>query len=142
MASSSPSPTTKPAPAKPSPIGYTGGLTVGYQVADIKRAIDWYQSVLGFKLLYHIEEMAWCELATELNGVNIGLSQVEKPNIGLAGKLTWGVKDIDLARKMLESKKVRFDGPTQEIPGMVKLATFFDPDGNPMMFFQDLQGQG
>jgi hypothetical protein len=64
---------------------------------------------------------------------------VEKPSIGLAGKLTWGVKDIDAARKVLESKKVRFDGPTQEIPGMVKLATFFDPDGNPMMFYQDMQ---
>jgi hypothetical protein len=37
---------------------------------------------------------------------------------------------------------VKFDGPTQEIPGMVKLATFFDPDGNAMMFFQDLQTQG
>jgi catechol 2,3-dioxygenase-like lactoylglutathione lyase family enzyme len=135
----SPAPATKPAASKPSPLGYDGGLTVGYQVSDIKRSIDWYSSVLGFTLLYHVEEMAWGELATELKGVNIGLSQVEKPNIGLCGKLTWGVKDIDAARKLLEAKKVRFDGPTQEIPGMVKLATFFDPDGNPMMFFQDLQ---
>ena len=132
-------PAASPATAKPSPIGYDGGLTVSYQVKDIKKAIDWYSNVLGFKLLYHVEEMAWCELASEVQRVNIGLSQVEKPNIGLAGKLTWGVKDIDAARKVLESKKVRFDGPTQEIPGMVKLATFFDPDGNPMMFYQDLQ---
>ena len=72
-------------------------------------------------LLYHVEEMAWCELATELKSVNTGLSQVERPNIGLCGKLTWGVKDIDKARANLEAKKVRFDGPTQEIPGMVKL---------------------
>lgn len=135
-------PAAKPAATnKPSSIGYDGGLTVSYQVSDIKKAIDWYSNVLGFKLLYHMEEMGWCELASEVQRVNIGLSQVEKPNIGLAGKLTWGVKDIDAARKLLESKKVRFDGPTQEIPGMVKLATFFDPDGNPMMFFQDLQGQ-
>lgn len=126
--------------AKPSPLGYNGGLTVSYQVSDIKRSIDWYSNVLGFTLLYHIEDMAWCELTTELKGVNIGLSQVEKPNIGLCGKLTWGVKNIDAARALLEQKRVRFDGPTQEIPGMVKLATFFDPDGNPMMFFQDLQG--
>jgi catechol 2,3-dioxygenase-like lactoylglutathione lyase family enzyme len=147
MASSSPpsppSPSTAPATAaKPSPLGYTSSLTVSYQVSDIKKSIEWYRNVLGFNLLYHVEEMGWCEMMTELKGVNIGLSQVEKPNVGLAGKLTWGVKDIDLARKMLEGKKVRFDGPTQEIPGMVKLATFFDPDGNPMMFFQDLQGQG
>jgi len=133
-------PATKPAAThKSSPIGYDGGLTVSYQVSDIQRSIDWYSSIMGFKLLYHVEEMAWCELASEVQRVNVGLSQVEKPSFGLAGKLTWGVKDIDAARKLLESKKVRFDGPTIEIPGMVKLATFFDPDGNPMMFYQSLQ---
>lgn len=125
--------------AKPSPLGYNGGLTCVYQVSDIKRSIDWYTNVLGFKLIYHMQEMGWCELASEVKCVNVGLSQVEEPNVGLSAKLTWGVKDIDLARKIVESKKVRFDGPTQEIPGMVKLATFFDPDGNPMMFYQDLQ---
>jgi len=133
------SPAAKPAPAKASPLGYNGGLTVVYQVSDIKRSIAWYQDIMGFSLLYHIEEMAWCELVSEVKGVNVGLSQVEKPNVGLAGKLTWGVRNIDAARKTLETKKVRFDGPTQEIPGMVKLATFFDPDGNPMMLYQDLK---
>jgi hypothetical protein len=49
------------------------------------------------------------------------------------------VKDIDAARSQMERKKVRFDGPTQEIPGMVKLATFFDPDGNAHMLYQSLQ---
>lgn len=33
---------------------------------------------------------------------------------------------------------MRFDGPTQTIPGMVKLATLFDPDGNTLMLFQSL----
>jgi hypothetical protein len=95
---------------------------------------------MGFKLVYHVEDMGWCELSTGVNRVNVGLSQVEKPNIGLCSKLTWGVTNIDAARKYLEGKKVRFDGPTIELSGMVKLATFFDPDGNPMMFYQDLQG--
>ena len=36
---------------------------------------------------------------------------------------------------------MRFDGPTQEIPEMVKLATFYDPDGNKLMLYQDLSGQ-
>jgi hypothetical protein len=33
---------------------------------------------------------------------------------------------------------VRFDGPTREYPGMVKLATFFDPDGNTLMLYESL----
>ncbi len=50
----------------------------------------------------------------------------------------WGVRDITAARASLEAAGVRFDGPTQEISGMVKLATFYDPDGNAMMFAQSL----
>jgi predicted enzyme related to lactoylglutathione lyase len=114
-------------------------LTCSIQVADLDQSIKWYSDVLGFKLLYKVDEIAWAELATEIKGVNIGLGQVEKPAKLSGTKLTFGVKNVDASRKLLEQKKVRFDGPTQEIPGMVKLATFFDPTGNALMFYQDLQ---
>ena len=55
---------------------------------------------------------------------------------------SFAVEDIDAARKLLESKDVRFDGPTRVYDGMVKLATFYDPDGNTLMLFQDLSNQG
>jgi CreA protein len=51
---------------------------------------------------------------------------------------TFGVLDIDAARRYLESKDVRFDGETYEIEGMVKLCTFYDPDGNSYMLAQSL----
>ena len=35
--------------------------------------------------------------------------------------------------------KVRFDRPTRTIEGMVKLAKFFDPDGNRFMLYQSLE---
>jgi CreA protein len=53
--------------------------------------------------------------------------------------LTLGVNDIEKARAWLESKGVKFDGATREVPDMVKLATFFDPDGNTFMLAQGLQ---
>jgi hypothetical protein len=49
-----------------------------------------------------------------------------------------GVRDIDAARAHLEKHNVRFDGATRTIPGMVKLATFFDPDGHALMLYQSL----
>jgi catechol 2,3-dioxygenase-like lactoylglutathione lyase family enzyme len=136
-------PTTAPGPAKPtapskSPLGYNGGLTCSIHVSDIRKSIDWYQNVLGFRLLYHAEQIGWCELATEVAHVNVGLGQVEDPRVG-GIKLTFGVRDIDAARAQLEAKGVRFDGATRTIPGMVKLATFFDPDGNTLMFYQSLE---
>src|SRR6187399_916435 len=89
-----------------SPLGYDGGLTLAMQVKDRKKAIAWYQDVLGLQLLYDVEEIGWCELSTEVKGVNIGLSQVESPAPGKgAGKgavPTFGVKDIAKARAMME----------------------------------------
>ncbi len=122
-----------------SALKYDGGLTCSIGVTDIRRSIAWYQDALGFKLLYHVEEMGWCELATETPRVNVGLSQVEKVPKGGGSTLTFGVEDIGHARKSLEAKKVKFDGPTRTYEGMVRLATFFDPDGNALMFFEDLQ---
>jgi catechol 2,3-dioxygenase-like lactoylglutathione lyase family enzyme len=127
----------------PSTLGYDGGLTISIQCKDRKKSLAWYQDILGFKLLYEVEEIGWCELQTEVAGgrVNIGLSQVETLKSGAGPVPTFGVKDIDAARKKLEAKDVRFDGKTREYPGMVKLATFFDPDGTALMLYQDLSGQ-
>jgi catechol 2,3-dioxygenase-like lactoylglutathione lyase family enzyme len=124
-----------------SPLNFDGGLTISFESADMKRSIAWYQDVLGFNLLYQVDEIGWCEMATEVAGgkVNVGFSQVETPKKGGGPVPTFGVKDIAKARGLLEAKKVKFDGPTREYPGMVKLATFFDPDGHALMLFQDLQ---
>jgi catechol 2,3-dioxygenase-like lactoylglutathione lyase family enzyme len=114
-------------------------LTCSIGVRDLKAAIAWYQDVLGFQHLYTVDDIGWAELSTPVAKVNLGLGQVESVQPGGGATLTWGVSNIDTARADLERKRVRFDGPTMTIEGMVKLATFFDPDGNKHMFFQDLQ---
>lgn len=123
-------------------LGYDGGLTCAIQVKDRKASAKWYQDVLGFKLLYDVEEIGWCELATSVERVNVGLSEVESPQVKGGTTLTFGVKDVNAARKQLESKDVKFDGSTRVYDGMVKLATFYDPDGNTLMLYEDLSDQG
>ena len=61
-----------------SKLGWDGGLTASMGVKDLDRSIAWYRDVLGFTLLYKIDEMAWCEMSTGVDRVNVGLSQVEK----------------------------------------------------------------
>ncbi|MBX3402373.1 MAG: VOC family protein [Phycisphaeraceae bacterium] len=121
-------------------IGLDGGLTISVQSADRKRSAAWYAEMLGFTLLYDVEHIGWCEMSTHIKGVNIGFSQVEKVKAG-GPTPTWGVKDVDSARKQLEGRGVKFDGDTLTFPGMVKLATFFDPDGNANMLYQSLAQQ-
>ncbi|MFN0136119.1 MAG: VOC family protein [Phycisphaerae bacterium] len=123
----------------PSPMGFDQGLTLTFQVRDRKKTAQWYTDLLGLKLLYDVAEIGWCELATETAGVNIGLSEVESAKTAGGCVPVFGITDIDAARARLESHKVRFDGPTREIPGLVRLATFFDPDGNALMLSQNLE---
>lgn len=40
---------------------------------------------------------------------------------------------------MLDAEGIRQDGEIHHIPGLVKLLTFFDPDGNAHMFFEQEQ---
>jgi len=119
-------------------IDYDGGLTCSLGAADLERSIAWYQNVLGFALLYKRDDIAWCELSSAVARVNIGLSQVEEPGGKGGATLTFGVADIEAARAALDRHGVRQDGPIRDIAGMVRLLTFYDPDDNALMFYQDL----
>jgi CreA protein len=117
-------------------LGFIPEVTLSLSVSDYRASMKWYQETLGFQFRYEMPEIGWTELSTTIPGLSLGLSQVERvePNGGLVP--TFGVKDIAHARSQLEARGVRFDGETQIIPGEVKLATFYDPDGNPLMLFE------
>lgn len=129
-------------PDQKTALGYDGGLTCAISVTNLDAGIAWYRDVLGMTLLYRVDEIAWCELESPVARVNIGLSQVETVPQGGGATLTFGVADLDAAKAVLDAAGVRQDGPVQEIPAMVKLLTFYDPDGNALMLYQDLSGQG
>jgi predicted enzyme related to lactoylglutathione lyase len=123
-------------------IGYDGGLHCDLRVTDLGRAIDWYTDVLGFSVIHHVPEAGWAELQTPVADVRVGLTAVETmPPPGGGAVLTFNVRDVDASRAYLESRDgVRFDGDTCTIEGWVRLATVFDPDGNPLMLAQSLVG--
>jgi catechol 2,3-dioxygenase-like lactoylglutathione lyase family enzyme len=123
-----------------SALGFRPQVVCAISVSNLHQSIAWYQEKLGFKLLYTIEEIAWSELETPVKGTTLGLSQVEKPEVKGA-VLTWEVEDLDHARGLLESAGVKFAGETSTIPNMVRLASFYDPDGNTYMLSQTLTPQ-
>ncbi|MEX0942854.1 MAG: VOC family protein [Pseudomonadales bacterium] len=130
-------------PATTSPIAarldYRIETTCAINVSNFSRAVKWYEEVLGFEKIYDVPEMGWGEWATNVPGMTIGISEVQGAATGSGGTtLTFGVHDIDKARAWLESNDVKFDGETREIPELVRLATFFDPDGNTFMLAQGL----
>ena len=57
------------------------------------------------------------------------------------GYTLWRGSSKELAlvkRKRLQATGVQFEGKTEEIPGVVKLATFRDPSGNRLQLCQVL----
>jgi hypothetical protein len=118
-------------------LGFTGKLVCSLSVKDHLRAASWYVDNLECSVLFGNEEMGMSYLSTPVENVWLDLSQVENPDVK-GPALVWGVKSVDSARAHLEAKGVRFDGPTREFGGMVKLATFFDLDGNTLMFYENL----
>src|SRR5262249_51938847 len=117
-------------------LGYDGGLTISFQVKDRKKTAKWWEDVMGLKLEYDAAEIGWCELRTECQKGFVGLSQGESPQAGAGAVPGFGVRDLDSARARLEKHGIRFDGDTRTIPGMVKLATFFEPNGHALMLYE------
>ena len=119
------------------PFAYDRQFVISVNVSNFEAAAEWYREALGFEVVYRLDEYGWGEVRTPWNGVTIGLSQTEELKHG--GTVpTFGVKDIAAARAHLESLGTKFDGDTYEISGMVKLATFYDPDGNAWMLAEAL----
>ena len=113
---------------------YNGDITLASSVKNLDDSIAWFKDILGFEVNFRVDEAQWAEVSSPTDNVTIGLGVNEEVNGQGGSTPVFGVKDIVKARAELEDKGVKFDGETVEIPGMVKLATFFDPDGNTYMF--------
>ena len=112
-------------------------ITISFSVKDRLASAKWYESMLGFETLYHADEAGWSELQTNTADVTIGLGEHTKPAPGNCVPV-FGIADLDGARLKLEQANVVFDGETDVVEGMVKTATFYDPDGNALMLAEDL----
>jgi len=116
-------------------------ITIALSVRDRHASAEWYSEMLGFEVLYHIDEAGWSELQTKTKGVTLGLGEQTEPTPGNMVPV-FGVSDITVDRKNLEKAGVKFDGETIVVEDMVSTATFYDPDGNALMLAQDLTSEG
>ncbi|AVX03404.1 VOC family protein [Maritalea myrionectae] len=118
-------------------ISLNDTITIALSVKDRHASADWYQNMLGFETMYHADEAGWSELQTNTKGVTIGMGEHMEPVPGNCVPV-FGIADLDAARAKLEDAGVKFDGETDVVEGMVKTATFYDPDGNALMLAEDL----
>jgi catechol 2,3-dioxygenase-like lactoylglutathione lyase family enzyme len=120
-------------------IEWDGEGTAALAVSDYGKSLAWYRDVLGFEVVFELETWGWAQLRSPIDGLLIGIGQSEEIKEGGGATITFRVKDIEAARAHLESEGVRFDGEISQVEDMVRLTTFYDPDGNAFMLAQQLR---
>ena len=107
-----------------------------YQVSDIERAKKFYGDVLGLKKTFEIE--GWCEFSHADGAASVALNQLREGDPERGATVVLRVDDIDRAQSDMKKKGAKFEGNVEEIPGVVRIATFRDPDGNRLQLCQVL----
>ncbi|MFD0586548.1 VOC family protein [Paenibacillus sp. GCM10027627] len=116
---------------------YKPGFTIWYDVADLDRSIAFFTEKLQFELVFHDVEGGMVIVGTNTKDCTIGFSQSERV-IPSTSSSVFEVANIEKAVQDLSAKGVSFVGEIEEVPGMVKLATFVDPDGHNYMLSESL----
>ena len=111
-------------------ITYRRTVVMQLGVSNLDKAVSFYTDVLEFKLTEKRDDLKFAHNQTNVTGLEIGLSEGSTLSGTGAAVINIGVADVVAARTLLESRGVKFSGPTQVIPGKVSLAGFTDPDGN------------
>jgi predicted enzyme related to lactoylglutathione lyase len=99
-------------------LDFVQELTASMGVTDMDRSIAWYGEVLGYELLYRVDEIGWCEMKTEMAGVNIGLSQNQEVPQGGNATNVWSVADIEAAKAHLDVHGMKQDVDIQHVPNL------------------------
>lgn len=93
---------------------------ITFPVSDLKRAMDFYENILGLK-----KTGEWPNYATfDVGGVQFGLEPDDRFEIFLL------VDDVDRAYQELKGKGVKFVTRPKDRHWGARAATFIDPDGN------------
>ena len=100
-----------------------------YDVHDMAKAVDWYKTVLGLKIIFQGGD-CHTEFALPVPGARLALSRAEegKP-IRKAPRMFLRTDDLDAVEDRMRAMGVRA-GPVEEVDGVVRILWVEDPEGN------------
>jgi predicted enzyme related to lactoylglutathione lyase len=110
-----------------------------YPVKALNAAKKFYGEVLGLKKTFEMD--GWCEFSHAEGAAAIGLSQLREGEEERGATVVLRVDDLARVQKELSAKGAQFEGEPEEIPGVVRIATFRDPAGNRLQLCQVLMEQ-
>lgn len=110
-----------------------------FSTNDFEQTKKFYLDVLGLKEIFGTQ--GWAEFAEARGDASIGIAANPRAGKEPGATIVLQVADIEAERKRLEARGVKFEGETEEVPGIVKLATFRDPSNNRLQLAQPLMAR-
>lgn len=105
-------------------------------VVEYEQAKSFYQETLELELVLEDQDSKWAEFQIS-PGAKIAIHGVKVTNANPIGAFVFEVDNLEQSELWLRGKGIKlFD--KEEIPGLVKLASFTDPDGNVIQLSQSL----
>jgi predicted enzyme related to lactoylglutathione lyase len=130
----------KPAAPKRLSVDFRDLNVVWYNVTDWERAKKFYRDTLGLPVIGEMDSAGWAEYGhpnqTHI-AINLWRGPDPMPPTHGGGTVVLGCDDARALAAKLRGKGVKCDEP-QEIPGMVLLIRFYDPEGNELQMTQSL----
>lgn len=117
---------------------YKSGLTVWYSVKDIEVTKEFYTKKLGFDLYFHDKDGGNVIMYTNTADCTIGFSCADEV-VPSTSSIVFEVENIEKAYETLKIRGVEFIGGIETVPGMLKMATFADPDGHSLMLSETFE---
>ncbi|MFZ5644915.1 MAG: VOC family protein [Bacillota bacterium] len=108
------------------------GVGIHYNVSNLEQTLAFYTEKLGFKELYYNANNRQAMLTTNTKDCLIGFAESQSL-VPSSTCITFEVDNIEQAVQTLQQKGIHFKDGIFEVPGVVKLASFFDPDGYKLM---------
>jgi len=116
---------------------YKESLTIWYNVSNVLNTKEFYEEKLKFECKLYDEEGGMVIMAANTPHVEIGFSEAVEVQASSTSTV-FEVIDIEKSVNILRERGIEFVGGIDIIPGLVKLATFTDPDGHSLMLAESL----
>jgi catechol 2,3-dioxygenase-like lactoylglutathione lyase family enzyme len=107
---------------------------VFYWVSDLGRSVEFYEGILGLRLLRR-DAGNWAEF--DAGGRRFALHSAAEGQPVTPGGATavFSVEDLDRAKAELAGLGIEF-GHEGDVAGYARFASFSDPDGNPIQLIE------
>jgi catechol 2,3-dioxygenase-like lactoylglutathione lyase family enzyme len=99
--------------------------SVTFPVKDHAKSAKFYSDTVGLVEVWRMDEQKGVGFGVGDNSATLNLFEEPGP-----ARLIIQVERVEDARRELEGRGVRFEGPTETVPGIGRFAGFRDPDGN------------